>query len=415
MATVPAPRPVVTERLLAAIGVALTIPFLAREALDLAYMAVGMKPLSTYGAAASITVRAGLSDERLDPPLVDAAAELEAALVEAGWWIGAVETERWRGTGLVAVDAAAIETLHTALDAPAESAERLIGAALGYPATAAHGHATGELLPPHELPAHLRPYAVFTPSPDPADLAFIGEARRRIETVFAVALPARPPRRALVILDGERPAVHALDRVDPTWRSNEIVIAADGGARHAASLGLKLDLIAGDFDSLSGEEADAFERDGVRLEPRPASFDATDGEFAISLARREAEIVRVIAWRGGRLDAELATLSLLATLPSAAVELLAATGRVRLLRAPRDPLFAHLGVRLLLDGSPERLLSLLPSGGPATLSLSGLRYSGDHLEIAEGSSRGASNETTGEPAAIELHAGSLLVVESAAT
>ena len=414
MATVPAPRPPVSERLLAAIAIALELPFLAREALDLAYMAVGMKPLATYGAAASITVRGGLSDGRLEPELIAAAHELESALVEAGWWIGAVETERWRGTGLVAVDAAAVAALTSALEAPPTEAERLIGAALGYPLTAAHGHAIGELLPPHALPAELRPYAVFLPSPDPADLAFLAEGKRRIESVFGVTLPSRPPRRALVVLDGDCPDPFALEMVEPTWRENEIVIAADGGARHAKRLGLSLDIVAGDFDSLSIEEVDNLEAAGVRVEPRVVPLETTDGEFALSLALREAEIVRVIAWRGGRLDAELANLALLALAPSASVELLDASGRVRLLRAPRDPLFTHLGTRLELHGAPSRPFALLAHDGAATLSLSGFAYNADHLTLPVGSSHAASNATMETAGEIELHAGSLLVVEGIA-
>ena len=84
------------------------------------------------------------------------------------------------------------------------------------------------------------------------------------------------------------------------------------------------------------------------------------------------------------------------------------------LRAPRDPLFTHLGTRLELHGAPSRPFALLAHDGAATLSLSGFAYNADHLTLPVGSSHAASNATMETAGEIELHAGSLLVVEGIA-
>lgn len=85
-------------------------------------------------------------------------------------------------------------------------------------------------------------------------------------------------------------ALRALPRPD-------LVVAADGGGRHAAALGVGVDAWVGDFDS----------SDGVRLEaPRevhPAAKDETDGELAVRVARESGatELVFLGAF-GGRFD-----------------------------------------------------------------------------------------------------------------
>ena len=57
-----------------------------------------------------------------------------------------------------------------------------------------------------------------------------------------------------------------------------LVVGADGGARHAAALGVGLDVWVGDFDSSAGLSLDA------PREVHPAAKDQTDGELATCLA-----------------------------------------------------------------------------------------------------------------------------------
>ncbi|UTA50131.1 thiamine diphosphokinase [Deinococcus radiodurans] len=140
------------------------------------------------------------------------------------------------------------------------------------------------------------------------------------------------------------------------------MVAADGGARHAAALGVKVDLWVGDFDSSDGLELDA------PREVHPVAKDQTDAELAVSLARRRGatELVFIGAF-GGRFDHAAALL----------------LGGVRLARE-------GLTVTLtsgdewgwpLLPGRPLRLglpagvtLSVLACTDLGGLSLSGVRW-----------------------------------------
>lgn len=97
----------------------------------------------------------------------------------------------------------------------------------------------------------------------------------------------------------------------PGWRSASLVVAADGGARHAAPLGLPLHQVVGDFDSLSAADADELEAAGVTVSRFPTNKDATDTELALlaALNAGATEIALLCTW-GGRSDHAIGTLAL---------------------------------------------------------------------------------------------------------
>jgi thiamine pyrophosphokinase len=185
------------------------------------------------------------------------------------------------------------------------------------------------------------------------------------------------------------------------------VIGVDGGARAAAGLGLALDLIVGDFDTLRADEVDAFEAQGVRVLRSPHDKDATDTELAL-LAACDAGAVRVeilgaLGASGGRSDHSLGTIALLAHPRARAIDcsLLDATSRIRLLSAP---------ARFASDTTAGAVVSLIPWGGGALVSTERLRWPLQRESLHEGSTRGLSNESLGAPF-IEVHEGALLISE----
>lgn len=185
------------------------------------------------------------------------------------------------------------------------------------------------------------------------------------------------------------------------------MIGVDGGARAAAALGLALDLIVGDFDTLRADEVDAFEAQGARVLRSPHDKDATDTELALIAAcdagAVRAEILGALGASGGRSDHSLGTIALLAHPRARAIDcsLLDATSRTRLLTAP---------ARFHSDCAAGAVLSLIPWGGGALVSTERLRWPLQRERLHEGSTRGLSNESLGAPF-IEVHEGALLVSE----
>jgi len=160
--------------------------------------------------------------------------------------------------------------------------------------------------------------------------------------------------RALILAGGDRPDPTLLDAHWPGWRDAALVIAADGGARHATPLGLRLHQVIGDFDSLSAADIDELEAAGVTVTRFPTNKDATDTELALlaALDAGAAEITLLCTW-GGRSDHAIGTLALLAhpRCGAATVAILDGQTRTQLLRS---------GAELTLRGAVGRIISITP-------------------------------------------------------
>ena len=181
------------------------------------------------------------------------------------------------------------------------------------------------------------------------------------------------------------------------------VIAADGGLDRATALGLDVDVVIGDLDSVSAGALAAAEAAGARIVRHPEAKDATDLELALDEAvRLGARSVLLVASAEGRLDHLLGSLVLLGAEPYAAIELDAIVGEalVHVVRGERA-----------LRGSPGELLSLIAVGGPATgVVTSGLDFPLASETLRPGSSRGLSNVFTATEARVALDAGVLLAI-----
>jgi thiamine pyrophosphokinase len=194
-----------------------------------------------------------------------------------------------------------------------------------------------------------------------------------------------------------------------TWRKwlrpGDYVIGADGGAARALAWDLVPDLVIGDMDSLSARQRRALETRGCHFMVHPRAKDETDLELALTYAAEQgAEEIVILGALGGRLDHTLANLLLLA-LPQLA-------GRsVRLVDGLEQALLLRGGERLVLEGQPGDLVSLLPLGGDAHgVTTSGLAWLLDAGNLRFAFTRGVSNEMTHNRATIRLDDGLLLVV-----
>ena len=201
------------------------------------------------------------------------------------------------------------------------------------------------------------------------------------------------------------------DPVDPGIAAHlprsAFVVAADSGLHLAAGLGLRVDVVVGDFDSVDPALLEVAIAAGARAERHPEAKDETDLELAIRAAvAHGASRAVVVGGAGGRVDHFLANLFLLAAPAFRTVEIEAhmAGARLFVTHGGRDPVELH--------GRKGSLVTLLPVCGPVFgVTSSGLRYPLAHAELQAGTTRGVSNTMVGATATVELAHGTLVVVQ----
>lgn len=207
------------------------------------------------------------------------------------------------------------------------------------------------------------------------------------------------PRSAIVVAGGAP--------VDPSLstrlRDVEYVIAADAGLHSAERLGLSVDLLVGDLDSVDLAAVDDAD---LAIERHPPDKDRTDLVLALDRAATlDVERLTVVSGGGGRLDHALGNLLALASPAYADLRVDAWIGdaRVTVIRGERA-----------LWASPGATVSLFAVGGPATgVTTTGLRYALDGAVLEPLSSLGVSNEFVDAAASVAVADGVLLAIQPA--
>lgn len=212
-------------------------------------------------------------------------------------------------------------------------------------------------------------------------------------------------KRAVIFANGilDNPqAVH--DLLEP----GDLIIAADGGASHCQALGIRPDIVIGDFDSLEKSSLVTFTATGSTIVQHPAEKDFTDLELAVFHAQSMAikEVV-ILAALGARWDQTLANLLLPAAthFQDMKIRLVDGQQQVKLIR-PNET--------ILIQGTPGDLVSLIPISGDANgVITSGLQYPLKLETLFFGATRGISNLLIGETASIRFDSGLILCLTEA--
>lgn len=189
------------------------------------------------------------------------------------------------------------------------------------------------------------------------------------------------------------------------------VVAADAGAALAARLGLKPDILVGDFDSIEPELRARYDRQSVEV--RVFQHDTkqeTDTELAVLAALEwQPRQIYIFGAMGGRLDHALANVMLLAHPALHATD-------ARLIEENQELYIVRAGRENIVSGNIGDRVTVIPVSGDAE----GVRNAGFQYPLAGetlpmGYARGVSNVLTAREARIWLDKGELLVIVAHAT
>lgn len=178
---------------------------------------------------------------------------------------------------------------------------------------------------------------------------------------------------------------------------NALIIAADGGLRHTEQLGIRPDVILGDFDSLGYTPAGA--------EVFPAEKDDSDSMLAVrrGLAEGCGEFYFYGAMAGKRLDHTIANFQTL--------QFLADHGAVGYLLGKDTAATVVKNGKLCFPEEAEGILSVFCMGKDARgVTIQGLKYELTDGILTAGHPLGLSNAFVGKAASVEVKEGSLLVL-----
>ena len=180
-------------------------------------------------------------------------------------------------------------------------------------------------------------------------------------------------------------------------RSDDFIIAADGGTVYTEALGLEPDLILGDFDSL-GYVPEGAERHPVEKDDTDAMLAAKRG-----LERGCREFLFYASLDGPRLDHTLANLQPL--------RFLAEHGATGTLIGLRQQVTLLRGGTLTLPAREMGDISVFAFGGEAKgVSIKGLKYELEKGTLTPGFPLGVSNSYIGKNAEVSVEDGDILIV-----
>lgn len=212
-------------------------------------------------------------------------------------------------------------------------------------------------------------------------------------------------KTAIVVLGGNPPT----RAIKPHIPAHQLVIAADSGLHGAIDLGLRVNVVIGDMDSVDKAVLAAVEANGTTVTQLPRDKDSTDAELALLKAvEMGANKIVLITKGGGRLDHELGVFAVLQnpSLRHCTIEALWDNSILHLIHGPAS---------VTITGNIGSNVGLIAAGGTASgISTAGLKWALTNESLTPHSSRGISNQLIEETATISVQTGSLFVVQSSA-
>ena len=185
-------------------------------------------------------------------------------------------------------------------------------------------------------------------------------------------------------------------------KADDLCIAADSGYHTARTLGERVDILLGDFDSI-GEIPCG---EGMEIRQVPAEKDFTDTQMAVEIAvERGAEEIIIIGGLSGRLDHTLSTLSILEDLHGMGVYATVTDGQSR-------ARYLYSSSTLIARSHYKYLSVIAVDETVKGVDIEGCKYPLKRATLRRRNQFAVSNEITGNVAFISVKKGGVYIIES---
>ena len=185
--------------------------------------------------------------------------------------------------------------------------------------------------------------------------------------------------------------------------SFDLVLASDGGYRTAKKMGLNVDVLIGDFDSITSEDLKEAKKKGIKIISFPADKDKTDGEltvdYAISLGSKE---ILILGSFKEELDHALGNLFLLFKVDKVGIisKLITQLYEIELINSEKEYI-----------GKVNQELSLIPvSDTVEGLNIEGSKYNLKNVKVEMGQTLTLRNVIIDQNAKVYLKKGKVLSI-----
>jgi len=204
-------------------------------------------------------------------------------------------------------------------------------------------------------------------------------------------------KRAFIYTGGEIFPQYITERPE----EDDIVIAADSGYESAKKMGVNVDILIGDFDSLKGE----LPKDVPEILQVPVKKDLTDTQLAVEKAvEMGACEIFIIGSTSGRLDHTLSTLAILENLWERHKRGYIISGQNRISYIKNTN---HIVLR-----SDYKYFSLIATDVAKGVSIEGAVYPLKNKTLDRKLQYAVSNQIEGNAALVTVKKGGLYIIES---
>ena len=207
-------------------------------------------------------------------------------------------------------------------------------------------------------------------------------------------------KRCVIVAAGE---IHNYERAKSFLREDDFFIFCDAGLSHAGGLGVKPDVVVGDFDSCEPGDLEWW-KERCEIIQLPREKDDTDTMFAVKLAveRGYCDFV-LLGAMGGRFDHALGNISILLYLNGLGKKAVLIDDYSLMQIAGKEP--------LLIEDSCSYFSVLTVAGNVSGVNIKNAKYLLENASLTPDFQLGISNEVLpGKVAEVSVESGRVLVV-----